>query len=83
MAGSQKGWALPICSERDPCWSGSIEIALARFGRAACTNMSGTRGQGSAGLGLTLRWHPGVNVPRRVNLEVANGRTAWQAEADR
>ena len=27
MAGFRKGWTLPICSERDPCWSGSIEIA--------------------------------------------------------
>jgi len=32
---------------------------------------------------MTLRRHPGVNVSRRINMEFANGRTAWQAEADR
>ena len=71
---------LPTAWHRQPSVKSKIQLGLLVRARSETSHSEVTP---AGGLGLTLRWHQGVNVPRRVNLEFANGRTAWQAEADR
>src|SRR5215469_2303 len=72
MAGSRKGWTLPICSERDCCWSGSIEIAPALYweerkgsGLRPAHDSSGTQGTPSPSHARTM-FLVGTGTPERA-----------------
>src|SRR5215468_4031960 len=64
MDGSRKGWALPICRERDCCWSDSIEIAPAGIVRLTSVE----RKEHQAEYAITLR-QPRFSIDRPSRLE--------------